>query len=81
MTAPVVLFVFKRPEHTKSTIKSLLANPEAKDTDLFIFSDGWRNEKEMKEVEEVRRIISHLEGFRSVHLFFSDKNKGLARSI
>ena len=81
MTAPVVLFVFKRPEHTKSTIKSLLANPEAKDTDLFIFSDGWRNEKEMKEVEEVRKIISHLEGFRSVHLFFSDKNKGLARSI
>ncbi len=37
MTAPVVLFVFKRPEHTKSTIKSLLAKPEVKDTDHIIF--------------------------------------------
>ncbi len=81
MTAPVVLFVFKRPEHTKSTIKSLAANPEAKDTDLFIFSDGGRNEDEKREVNEVREIISRLEGFRSVHHFYSDKNKGLARSI
>ncbi|MBK7869107.1 MAG: glycosyltransferase family 2 protein [Ignavibacteriales bacterium] len=81
MTAPVVLFVFKRPEHTNSTIKSLAANPEAKDTDLFIFSDGGRNEDEMKDVEEVREIISRVEGFRSVHSVLSDKNKGLARSI
>lgn len=81
MTAPVLLFVFKRPEHTKSTLKSLAANPEAKDTDLFIFSDGGRNEDEMKEVEEVRKIISRVNGFRSINPVFSDKNKGLARSI
>ena len=38
--APVVLFVYTRPWHTRQTIESLLKNEIARDTELFIFSDG-----------------------------------------
>ena len=38
--APIALFTYNRPDKTKTVIESLLKNAEAKDSDLFIFSDG-----------------------------------------
>jgi hypothetical protein len=79
--APVALFVFNRPEHTERTINSLLANPEAKETDLIIYSDGWKNEDQKATVNQVRDLISNIKGFKSVKIYPATQNLGLAKSI
>jgi hypothetical protein len=42
--APIALFVYNRPEHTQKTIDALRQNDLASGSDLFIFSDGAKNE-------------------------------------
>ena len=79
--APVVMFVYNRPAHTKNTLEALRANTLAKETDLFVFSDAAKNETAKEKVQEVRTIIASVEGFRSVTVCEAPKNKGLARSI
>ena len=39
-TAPVILFTYNRPEHTRRTIEALAKNELAQDTELFVFSDA-----------------------------------------
>jgi hypothetical protein len=79
--APVVLFVFKRIESTKRLIDSVLQNTEAADTELFIFSDGPKNESDAEIVAKVREYIYSIKGFKSVNITCSPVNKGLANSI
>jgi hypothetical protein len=79
--APVVLFVFKRVDSARGLIESLLNNREASSTDLYIFSDGPRNENETAPVSKVREYIHSIEGFKSVNITCAPVNKGLANSI
>lgn len=79
--SPVVLFVFARPDHTKKTVDALLANPEAGNTDLIVYADAARSEKDVAAVEAVREIFSDLHGFKSVTIHLREKNYGLARNI
>ncbi|MDE7180992.1 MAG: glycosyltransferase [Muribaculaceae bacterium] len=81
MLAPVIIFAFNRPESFRRTVESLLANPEAADTDLFIFIDGPRNEDERPATDEVARVARTVEGFRSVKIAASSENKGLGPSV
>jgi len=78
--APIVLFTYNRLWYTQQTINSLLLNPLAKDSELFIFSDGWKNEKDKPNVESVRSYLKTIEGFKSITIYESKKNKGLANS-
>ncbi len=82
--APVVMFVYNRADHFKETYTALTKCPEAKNTDLFIFSDNAKNEKARKGVEEVRsfaREIERVGHFKSVSIIESTENKGLAKSV
>lgn len=79
--APIVLFCFNRPMHTKKVLENLLKNEEAKDSDLFIFQDGPRSIDDLIEVEKVQQVLQNIEGFKCVYKFFSDKNLGLATSV
>lgn len=79
--APIVLFVYNRPAHTRRLIESLLCNSLAVDSDLFIFSDGPARESDRLKVAEVRRYLAEISGFRSVAIHESTENQGLARSI
>ena len=38
--APVVLFVYNRPDYTQRTLEALTANEEAKYSHLYIYADG-----------------------------------------
>lgn len=42
MLAPIVLFAYNRADHLKRTVEALAQNPEAKDSVVYIFSDGPR---------------------------------------
>ena len=79
--APILLFVYNRPLHVKRSIESLLANELAKDSELYIFSDAAKDETTQGDVNEVRKIIHSIEGFKQIHLVEREKNWGLARNI
>jgi len=79
--APIALFVYNRPEHTRRTLKFLKENKLAEDSRLFIFSDGPKADADFEKVAEVREFIHSIEGFRSVEISESLKNIGLANSI
>lgn len=81
MLPPIVLFTYNRPEHTQKTIESLLQNPLAKESVLFVFADGAKNETDWHKVQEVHTLLKELKGFKEIHLTLQDKNKGLAPSI
>jgi glycosyltransferase involved in cell wall biosynthesis len=79
--APIVLFVYNRPEHTKKTIESLKNNVGAEESQLFIYCDGAKNENAAEKVQQVRDYVSTVTGFKSVTVIRRDENYGLARSV
>ncbi len=82
--APIGIFVYKRPEHTRRTVEALAKNDLASDSDVFIFSDGHKNEKDAQGVNDVRAYIHTLSNkglFKSVTLIESEKNNGLHDSL
>lgn len=81
MYAPITLFVYNRPTHTRRTIEALQKNILAKDSDLIIYSDAAKKPEAAEGVREVREYIRSISGFRSVSFVERDKNWGLANSI
>jgi hypothetical protein len=79
--APIALFVYNRPEHTRRTISYLQKNLLAEESRLFIFSDGPKTEADKAKVEEVRQLAKEVTGFKSVKLIARKENLGLANSI
>ena len=79
--APIILFVYNRPEHTKKTVQALKLNHLVSDSSLFIFSDSYKNETDRKNVEVVRDYISTIFGFKEIKITLKDKNLGLADSV
>lgn len=79
--APIVLFVYNRPEHTNRTIKALKLNKLASQSDLIVYSDGAKNQVDRAKVSEVRNQLRAISGFRSVTIREDEHNLGLAKSI
>lgn len=79
--SPIALFVYNRPEHTAKAISALRACAEAAESDLTIFSDAPKAEKDQPGVLAVREIVRSVHGFRNVTLIEREENMGLARSI
>src|SRR5476651_2207609 len=79
--APIALFVYNRPEHTRRTIAYLQKNLLADESRLYIFSDAAKTEADAFKVEEVRELIKVVEGFKSVKVVERKQNLGLANSI
>lgn len=79
--APIVLFVYNRPEHTKKVVEGILANPEAKDSVLYIFADGPKentSKENLAKITQVREYIHTIKGFKEIIIDESEKNRGLA---
>jgi hypothetical protein len=79
--APVVLFVYNRPEHTQKTIEALQKNIGADQTPLYIYSDGPRDEKAKEMVAKTRAYLHTVTGFASIEIVEREENMGLARSV
>lgn len=84
MNAPVVVFVYNRPQHTEKTLRALNANTLANQSHLIIYADGLRKESEREKVAAVRKIIRAFakeNQFLSVEVVEHEKNLGLAKSV
>src|ERR1700676_2207130 len=79
--APIVLFVYNRPEHTRQTLSALAANPLAAESDLIIYADGPKKREHHGSVQAVRELVRNVIGFKSITLVERDANLGLANSI
>jgi hypothetical protein len=79
--APIVLFVYSRLNETIVTIQSLQKNILANKSELFIFSDGPRNNNDVSKVSAVREYIRKISGFAKVTIYESNVNNGLANSV
>ena len=84
MYAPIIVFAYNRADRVEKLIDSLSKNPEAIESQLYIFSDGAKSEAGAEKVEAVRRYIDTVPAmklFADVHIVKAEKNKGLANSI
>lgn len=79
--APIIVFAFNRPESLKTAVSALLQNPEAKDSDLFVFVDGPRNDAEKTKTDATADYAHNIKGFNSLSVTESSQNKGLGDSI
>ena len=94
--APIAIFTYNRLDHTKKTIEALARNTFAKESDLYIFSDGPKANS-AQQVKELRTYLYDVRDannkkpkgatntthrqFNKVEIIESDTNKGLADSI
>lgn len=81
--APVVVFGYKRSRLLERTLNSLAACPEAKESDLFIFIDGPKSEKDYEEVRSALDVANSIDRslFAGVNISAASQNLGLAKSI
>ncbi len=79
--APIVIFAYKRIDHLKRAVESLLANAEAPESEVYFFSDGAKKVDDQEQIDAVRLYIESVEGFKCKHCIFRDKNYGLAANI
>lgn len=79
--APVCLFAFNRPDHTRRTLSALSGSPLAASTSVTVFVDGPRLDDEVPVVDEVANVASSQRGFADLTVHRRDQNAGLARSI
>ncbi|MET3503796.1 hypothetical protein ABIC45_005434 [Mucilaginibacter rubeus] len=79
--APIALFVYNRPDHTRRTISYLQQNLLADESRLYIFCDAAKTDADKPKVEQVRQLVNDISGFKSVKVILRNHNLGLAESI
>lgn len=79
--APIALFVYARPDHTRYAVDSLKENYLADESDLIIYSDAAKNASLISQVQQVRDYVKTISGFKSVTIIEREQNLGLASSI
>ncbi len=79
--APIVLFVYNRPWHTRKTIEALQKNELACESELYIYADGAKNDKVSQQVLQVRDYIKTIDGFKKIAIIERNRNWGLSASI
>ncbi|OFY99930.1 MAG: glycosyl transferase [Bdellovibrionales bacterium GWB1_52_6] len=81
ITAPIIIFVYNRPDHTRRTVEALQKNELAGQSALYIFSDGPKTPGDIEKVSEVREYLKTITGFKQINIIEQTRNCGLASSI
>ena len=74
--SPIVLFIYKRPKHTKKLINILnkiLTNK------IYIIADGYKNSIDKPDVIKTRNLINKIKTRKIIKIFFN-KNVGLRKN-
>jgi len=78
--APIAIFAYRRPDHLRRTIESLLHCGGFVDSPVYVFVDGPKHESERADVEATRAVAQDLLGERAIYQFH-EGNLGLSRSV
>lgn len=79
--APVAVYTYNRINHLKRTITALQENYLAKNTILYVISDGPKNISYKKQVDSLREYVDSISGFKEIVRVYRDKNMGAFGSI
>ena len=80
----VAIFVYNREENTRKTIEALQRNTLAADADVYVFSDGGKDEASWEQVNRVRALLKEISGnnsFKSFTIVERPENIYLERNI
>jgi Glycosyltransferase like family 2 len=78
--APIAIFVYKRPDHTRRTIEALVQCPEFAESPLYVFCDGAKKPEDQAAIDETRAVVRLIVGERAT-MIEAAQNQGLANSI
>lgn len=84
MNAPIAVFAYNRSDKLKNCLACLEKCREAPDSELFIFCDGSKGDKDRDSVAKVQEYADEYScqgSFKSVSVIKQSENRGLARSI
>lgn len=82
--APIALFVYNRPDHTRRTLEALSRNRLAAGSQLHVFADGPKpgaTSVDRERIAETRAVVCSHPWTRDITLHESAENQGLAASI
>ena len=82
--APIALFVYDRPSHTKQTLEAISANFFAEQTSLYVFIDGPKSNADpstIERIKETKEIVKSSNWCNDLIVIERDSNLGLANSI
>lgn len=78
--APIVIFCYRRPDHLRRTLESLMRCDGFESSPVIVFGDGPKNPEQFEAVEQTREIATTLLGDRAEY-HFREQNTGLAQSV
>ncbi|MFC7524899.1 glycosyltransferase [Parapedobacter sp. GCM10030251] len=81
MAAPIILFTYNRPSHTRETVTYLQRNHLAKESELIVYADGPKSTADEPLVSELRNYLKQINGFKRLTVIERPENLGLARNI
>ena len=89
--APIIVFNYNRPEHSKQVWDALSRNELAAQSELYLYCDGPKTKASSETREKITKVHTIAEEyaidapkegkFKAVHVVCAEKNKGLANSI
>ena len=80
--SPIIVFLYNRLEETKRTLNALSQCESANLSDLIIYIDGPKNEKDKQIQKEINNFANTLkENYLSINIIQRQKNLGLGKSI
>jgi len=81
MPAPVAVFAFNRPLHLERTLTALAANDAASNTEVTVFCDGPRGDRDCEACRGVQDVLDRVTGFRRLDRVVRSENLGCANSV
>lgn len=81
MTAPIILFAYKRPVELQATLQALQANYLASQSDLYVFVDAPKRPEDSLKVTQVQELLNTVSGFRTIYRDYAETNIGCADSV
>lgn len=78
--APIIIFCYRRPDHLRRTLASLIRCDGFDLSPVIVYGDGPKNSEQVEAVEQTREIAKLLLGDRAEY-HFRERNAGLARSV
>lgn len=82
--APIALFVYNRPEHTRFTLEALSQNIFANESKLIVYCDGPKpnaNKDMIERIKLAREVVKSKKWCKEVNIIEREQNFGLYKSI
>lgn len=82
--APIVIFAYNRLDHLQETLHALEQAAGADDSEVFIYADGYKGDKDKERVLAVHNFLKAYEQkhpYKSLSVLCKEQNQGLEKSV